>query len=284
MNIKKLSIVGATSLLLLTSTSPVLAAPAKGQGSFGAAEMINQIQKSENQASKAAQKQDQNLTNLKTRADKAIDQRITSLNNLLSRVQNAGRLDATEKSALSSDIQSDISGLTTLKAKIGADTDISTAREDAKKIVSDYRIYAMFMPRMRLLITIDNLQALAARLSSLMPKIQSLADNLKSQGKDTSKIQSLIDDINNQLSTINSKLSADKTTVMGVSISTQDPQATFVQVRKDLSSVRSAFAQIRHDIGQMRVDFQSIIKVTGNFNTKNSTGSSTPNSTSSATP
>ncbi len=256
---KRLAIAGATLLIVLSSAAPVLAQGARGRDNLGVPELVNQVQRNENQASRTAQRQGQDLTHLKSMADKAISQRIATLNSLLTRIQNDSRLDAGEKSALSADVQTDISGLTSLKAKIDADSDLASARADAKNIVTNFRIYAMFAPKMRLLITIDNLQAMSNRIGSLVPKLQSLTDNLKSQGKDTSKIQSLIDDIKNQLSSISSELSVDKSTVMGVTVSTQNPQAIFTQVRKDLASVRAAFAQIRHDVGQMREQFRIVL-------------------------
>jgi len=163
---------------------------------------------------------------------------------------------------LSSDIQADINGLTALKAKIDADTDVNTAKADAKTIITNYYIYRIFVPKTRLLITISNMQTLSVNIGQLTPEIQNLINTLKSAGKDVLSLQALLDDINSQLQTINTSLSNDKSKVMAVNVSTQDPKTVFTQVRQGLANVREDFAKIRHDIGQMREDFKINIKIT----------------------
>lgn len=246
---------------LLTAAQPVVA-------QYGINRLINRVQNRENQASQTAQRQTNQLSNLKKRADQLIDNRINSLNRILQRIQNDSRLSADEKSSLSADVQTEISTLTSLKAKIDADTDITTARADAKSIITNFKVYAIFEPKLRILVIIDNLTGLSAKISSLTPKLQDLINNLKLNGKDVSKLQPLLDDVNSNLSTINSKLAADKQTVLAVSASSNP--SVFAPVRQDLATVRAAFAQIRHDIGQMRVEFQVVIKAGINQSTESS--------------
>ncbi len=260
-----------TFLATLIMTSLVLT-PAVFAQDYGAKALINQVQRAENQASKTAQRQNTQLDNLKKRADTAIDNRIATLNKLLTRIQNDNKLSSEIKTSLSADIQTSISSLTALKAKIDADTDLATTRTDAQSIVTGYRIYAVFIPKERLLVTIGNLLGQTSTLQSLTPKIQDLINNLKSQGKDTSKLQPLLDDVNSKLSTISSQLVADKTKVAAVSISDVDGSHTiFVAVRQDLAGVRSEFAQIRSDFAQMRDAFQIDLRGTGNSSSPSAT-------------
>ncbi len=254
-------------LTIILSTLVVVSRPVFAQ--MGVDKLINRTQNEENQANKqasrTAQRQEQNLDNLKKRADTLVDNRIASLNKVLQRIQNDTSLSADDKTSLSAEVQTNINSLTQLKTKIDADTDITTARADAKTIITSYKIFAIFEPKIRTLITIDNLSALQVKISSLTPKLQDLINNLKSQGKDVSKLQPLLDDINSNLVTINTKLAADKQTVLSISISSS-PSA-FAAVRQDLASIRSDFAKIRHDIGQMRVEFQTVIKINVNQST-----------------
>lgn len=244
------------AFLFASSTQPVFAQD------FGMNKFRNDVRRDENQASKTARRQEQNLDNLQKRANKLIDSRIDSLNKVLARIKNDKRLSADEKASLSQDVQTTISGLTQLKAKIDADTDISVARDDAQKIITDFKVFAIFEPKIRLLVTIDRLLALDSKLSSLASKLQSHINKLKAQGKDVSKLQALLDDINSNLSMASSKLASDKGTV--ISISASSNPSVFAPIRQDLADVRSEFAQIRHDIGQMRVEFQAVIKASTN--------------------
>ncbi len=272
---------GLIALSLITSTLLVSSASVLAADDLGAQRLINQGTRMEAQASVASQRQATNLQELKQRADKAIDNRIAELNRLSTRIQNDTRLSADEKTSLTTDINTDISGLTSLKTKIDADTDITTARADAKTIVTNYRIFMVLVPKIRLLITIDNLSALDTKLQGLAPKLQDLINNLKTQGKDVTTLQASLDDMNSRHNDISTRLVTDKTKVQGVSINDfATAHSTFVSVRQDLAqNVRASFAQIRHDIAQMREDFKINIK-NGSAEPKSSSSSSaTPSST-----
>ncbi len=229
------------------------------QAQFGIERLRNQANHLEKRASISAANQGERLTAVKQRADRMIVDRINELDRLLSRIQTDQRLSSDDKTSLSSDIQTDINGLTALKAKVDADTDLNTAKTDAKQIITSYYIYKMFVPKTRLMIIINNLQSLTQNLQAITPQIQNIINTLKSQGKDVSSLQSLLNDIDNRLQTITSTLSTDKTEVQAVSATTTDPNSVFTQVRKDLASVRTSFAGIRNDISQMRVDFRVVI-------------------------
>lgn len=244
---------------------------------------------SENNASRAAAKQtleENQLAKLKERAIKAIDNRIASLSKLLTRVQNDKRLSDSDKASLASDIQNAITGLNALKAKIQTDTTLADVKADAKKIVIDYKIYVIFEPKIRLLTTIANLQALSGKVANIATRLQALLENLKSQGKDVSKAQTLLDDINAKVSGINTKLADDKTKVLAVNISsTTSAHQVFVDVKKDLASVKADFAKIRNDIAQLRDAFRINLKkgiVTPKTPKTATSAAGTPRSTSSA--
>lgn len=221
----------------------------------------NLINRLENKATRSAVNQSQRLERIKIEAGRLIENRITSLNKLLQRVTNDSRLSADEKSSLLSSIQSTIDGLNTLKTKIDADTDVITAKADAKTIITNYYIYRMFVPKIRLLLAVNNLQALSIKLSTTSASVQNLINTLKNEDKDTSVLQNLLDDVNLQLSAINTTLANDKTKLETLN-TTLDFQTVFVQVRKDLAGVRSNFAKIRNDIAQMRTNFRGIRKST----------------------
>ncbi len=267
MKLKTYSIIIALTLSL-SAAGPVFAQD------LGAQELIKEVNRDQKRANITTERKQDELARIKKRADAEINRRINSLNKLLTRIQNDNKLSADEKSSISADINSNIAGLTSLKAKIDADIDAATARSDAKQIFTNFRIFANFEPKIRLLITIDNLQAVANKILGFTPKIQDLINNLKSQGKDVTSLQARLDDINKNLTLINSQLAADKTTVLSVTVSTSDPKTVFTTVRQDLAKVRESFAQIRHDIAQMRDTFR--ITIQGGNSTNTTTPSASP--------
>lgn len=250
--------IAVTSILLLQNAVPAFAANIMGEQ-----KMVNEVTHLENQASRSANKQANELQAIIKRADTLIGTRLNSLNKLLSRVQNDSRLSANEKSSLTSDIQNDITGLTNLKTKIDADTDATTARADAKTIITNYYVYAIFEPKVRLLITLNNLQTVTANMQALVPQLQNLINTFKAQGKDVTQLQSLLDDVSSQLQTINTTLTSDITTVEGISTTTQGASTTFSKVRQDIAQiVKTDFAKIRSDFVQMRPLFKQLINPT----------------------
>ncbi|MCL5411329.1 MAG: hypothetical protein M1150_01120 [Patescibacteria group bacterium] len=257
-------------ILTFQSTSLTLA---QNKDDLGLGRLIQDVKGMENKASRTAEKEGDNLESLKKVAEKMISKRNEELNKLIDRVNEDKQLSETDKSSLKNDIQNVINALNGLKSKIDEETNIEGVRNDMKQIVSSYRVYEVLTPKTRLIITIDRLQALLSRLQGLTPKLQDLIDSLKFQGKDVTALQALLNDINNQLSTINVQLSTDKSNVLGVSVSTSSPKEVFDQVQNDLAHVRNGFTKIRSDVAQMRKGFRIVL---------NNNPSSTPSASPSA--
>ncbi len=218
---------------------------------------LNFADRIQNKASAAAQRQSNDLARIITRGDSMIQVRLTSLQNLLTRVQNDKRLTPDEKTSFENDITTTSSNLTTLKTKLDADTDAPTALADAKSIVTSYRIYMIFEPKIRLLAIIDNLQTTSIKISGIIASVQNLLNTLKSEGKDVTTAQNALNDASSQVSAINSLLAADKTLVSNVQIGTTDPQSIFVQVRKDLATIRGDVTKIRTDFETVKTSLKS---------------------------
>lgn len=206
--------------------------------------------------------QTQDLARIQSKAASMIDERITALTKLLGRLNEDTKLTADDKTTLSNDIQTTISALQALKAKIQSDTDVTTARADAKTIVTSYHIFVIFEPKMRLLITIDNLTSLANNVQNVATNVQNFINTEKGKGIDTTTWQAAVTDIQNQLADINTKLAADKTALNNLSLSSTDASAhtTFTAIRQDIATVRQDFAAIRADFAKIRAGVKGDIK------------------------
>lgn len=241
---------------------------------FNVADIMKLIKEASNSATR---NQDRAASIIKG-ADMMITNRTRTLNNLNSRIESDERLTQDQKSSLSQDIQTAISGLNTLKVTIDADTDPAQARADTKKIVTDFRVYEILEPKLRLLVTLNNLQATVSNLQTLIPQIQSIISTLNSQGKDTSALTTLLTDISNQLVTINTTITNDIAILNSVSVTSANFKDTFSQVRTDITNIiKTNFGRIRSDFGQMRTSFKDLI-------TGSSSAQPSPVSTSSAAP
>lgn len=241
-------------IITFQMTAPVFAQD------LGANSLLHDISSYQNQASKAAVAQQRRLADVIAHADTMITQRITSLNAVTQRIQSDTRLTSDQKTNLLHDIQSVITGLTTLKTKIDADTDAQTAYTDEKQIISSYHVYATLEPKFHYLLMLNNVQSVSGRLQTMAPQLQSIISSFQSQGKDISQLTPLMNDINTQLQTINTLVTTDLASIQSIQITTEGSQTSFSKVKSDMqTTVHTGFGSIIKDITQMRPIFQQLI-------------------------
>ncbi len=151
------------------------------------------------------------MATLKTKADALITDRVTHLNALLVRINAMAKLSATDKTTFTTEINTDVSGLNTLKTKIDADTDLVTLRADVKSIFTTYRIYGIFMPQIGLLAAADRMSVTADTLSVLATKLQTRVQAAGSPADLTAiwtDMQAKITDAKTQYSNVETQVAA----------------------------------------------------------------------------
>lgn len=153
-------------------------------------------------ASLSAAAQAQRLANLKTRGDTEISRRLSNLNNALAKVQTVTTLSTADKAALVGQIQAEISGLNTTKSKLDTDTTLATARTDVQTIVTDYRVYALMLPKARLTATFDQLAVVETKLNKLANQLGAAINSAKASGKDVTATQASLADMQAKIAAI----------------------------------------------------------------------------------
>ena len=140
-----------------------------------------------------------------TKGDADIDARITSLNNLNTRIQAMKNVSASEKSNISADVQTNINGLTTLKAKIAADTDEATLSTDTKSIFGTFRIYALVVPQGYMLSASDRIATIGSMLTAINAKFTTRITAEQSAGHDVTALLSAQSDMTAQIADAEAK-------------------------------------------------------------------------------
>lgn len=125
----------------------------------------------------------------KSVATGAITRRLLALRDLQTAAKSTSRLSDPDRAALANQLQDQINGLTTLNAKIQGDSDPAAVRADASRIVTDYRVYVLTIPKARGVMAADIELNAAARLTRLADRLASPIDQAAAKGKDTSKAQ-----------------------------------------------------------------------------------------------
>jgi len=129
------------------------------------------------------------MENLRKRANQEITRRVTSLTELITKINGLKKLSQANKTALINKVQEEITSLNNLKTKIDADTDLITLRADVKSIVQSYRVYAFFIPQIRILSAADVMSQSADNLTTLANKLESLINKSGATGDTLTSLQ-----------------------------------------------------------------------------------------------
>jgi len=212
----------------------------------------------------------------KSHADQEIDRRVTALNDLNSKVQAMVKLSADEKASIGTAISSQISDLTTLKAKVDADTDITTLKADIKSITASYRIFVLVIPQGRIEVAVDKIATAATTLTTLSGKLQTRIAGAQAAGKDTASLTASLTDMNAKLADANVQASAaasevanltpdmgDKTKMQSNDQALKDARAKIQVSLKDLTAARQDAGAIVKGLKDLGVSASSTTSVSG---------------------
>lgn len=189
------------------------------------------------------------LSTVKAKAAAAISKRLSSLSDAVSAVNSNKWLTSGDKSTALLILDNDTNGLTTLGAKIQADTSVSVAVIDYRTIFTGYRVYLLALPQIRLAAVSDDLSTgVLPRLNDAQSRLQSLLSG-KDQSKDTSTVHSAMNDLANQIQSIGQLPNGLSTTLLGYTPSQYDSNTSLlVPARTSLKTARSDVKAARQDI------------------------------------
>jgi len=190
---------------------------------------------------------------IKARCDAQVDRRLATIADLERVIDQARDLTGAHRGTLHQLLAGDRSGLQALRAKIDADGDAATLRSDCHKIVTDYRIYVLVAPKVRLVIAADRVAAIAARFDQLAPKVQSRIDAAKARGQDVTALQSALDDAKAKVADARSKTAGLADQVLAL-----DPGG-YPGNRSTLQSARQAMFAARQELLAARNDLRRIV-------------------------
>ncbi|MBS2537570.1 hypothetical protein KGQ20_32945 [Catenulispora sp. NF23] len=133
------------------------------------------------------------LTKAKATVTKDIADRLTTLGKLQSALTGYKDVPDAARGTLTQVMSADVSGLTTLKAKVAGETTAAAVKADGQAMVDDYRVYVLVVPQVHLTHALDVENAALARLVKVH---DALADRLaKDPAADTAANKALLADL-----------------------------------------------------------------------------------------
>jgi hypothetical protein len=143
--------------------------------------------------------QQQDLQNIINKGNQEITRRLDTLETLSSKISAATKITASDKSYLTAEVSTEATGLTSLKTQLDADTTLATARTDAQSIITEYRVYALVVPKVWLVKTADDQQLTESQLTTLAQKIQTKITADQTAGKAVTSLQTELNDMTTQI-------------------------------------------------------------------------------------
>jgi hypothetical protein len=191
------------------------------------------------------------LDAVKALATSRIDGRLNTLHALQLAVNNASHLTSPDRSALSSLISADISGLTSLRGKVGGETTVSAVRADETTMVNQYRVYLLVAPKVHLTDAFDTEAAAEAELQKVHDKLA--ARLAKRPGGITAAEQARLTDLETQLQNARQADSGKVATLLAI-----QPGADADAIHSALSPLVAAAKTARADLNKAREDAKAL--------------------------
>lgn len=194
-----------------------------------------------------------NLTNIQSRGAAEITRRLNTLNTLQSKISAAKHLTSGDQSALSLEVTGELGGLSTLQTTLANDQTCADARSDAKSIYSEYRVYALVVPKVQIIKAADDQQVTEGKLTTLAGKLQIriTADQLKSLNVTT--LQTELNDMTTQTNNAQALSSSVEAAVLTLQPSDYNADHTI------LSTYYTELKTAHSDIVAARADAKNII-------------------------
>jgi hypothetical protein len=130
---------------------------------------------------------------LRAFGDCEINRRFATLDTLSSKVSSSKVLTSAHAAALTGEISSTRGGLTALKARIDAETDLTALKADIRRIAMDFRVYVLLVPQANLTTGADAVAAAQPRFADIDTKLSDAITRAKAAGKDTTAAQGHLD-------------------------------------------------------------------------------------------
>jgi hypothetical protein len=123
------------------------------------------------------------LTALRTRCLAAIDVRLPALSAARSAVTANQHVTDAHESGLTEDLDATTARLHTLAEAVKTDSDLSALRNDCRSIFEDNRVFALVLPRIRLVLGADTAAVAADRLDDVAGKLDAAIGKAEAAGR-----------------------------------------------------------------------------------------------------
>ncbi len=194
---------------------------------------------------------------VKATAHARIAGRLATLHALALDVSDSKYLTSDEKSALDTQIDSDLSALTALSSKMAAETTAAAVRADEVAMVDDYRVYLLMAPQTRLTEALAAESDAAATLQKAYTALSDLA--AKQSGGATATQKAELANLQAEVAAAQSAFANQVSTELAVQPGPDEAaiHASLEPVKDAVKTARQELVKARSDAKQLRASLKA---------------------------
>lgn len=222
---------------------------------------------SSSRAAKMAAALTARITTITKRADQEIARRLAALNALESRVNAMARLSATDKSNLSTSIQTQIAAMNTLQSQIAADAaanSTTSLKTDVQSITVSYRIFALILPQGAIEAASDRALTIVGTMNDLGTKFSARISAAQTAGNNVTAAQAALTAFNAKVSDAGAQATAAAAEVASL-VPDNGSSTVMASNTAALKDARSKIQTAQQDFVSARADALTIIKALSAF-------------------
>lgn len=176
---------------------------------------------------------------LKARCQEAIAKRLTALEAAANRLGDAKHVSDEHESTLAGIIDDTVASLTALGGEIAADTEAEALRAHCRSIFEDHRVFALVLPRTRLVVAADTAVAAADRLDQVADRIEQAIDKAEANGQDVTPARADLEAMRTKVDSARETASGVPDSILDLTpVDWNDNHEVLSPAREDLRSAR----------------------------------------------
>ena len=189
---------------------------------------------------------DRTIDSVRARCQDAITKRLTALGQASAKLPQAKELTPEHKAALDSIISETTARLEALQPKIAGDTDPATLKADCQSIFLDNRVFALVLPRTRLVVGADAAAAAAGRLDEVAGKLEQAIAKAEAAGQDVTQAKADLESMRDKIDAARSSVSGIPESILGLTPADWNANhEVLTPARESLRSARDGLKEAR---------------------------------------
>ena len=183
----------------------------------------------------------------------AVDKRLTDLGNAADRLAAARHVTDAHEADLAAILDRTAAGLEALIPDINAAADMATLKTTCRSMFVDFRVYALVLPRTRLVVAADVAVAGAGKLDNVADRLESAIERAAADGHDTAEAEDKLAEMRDEIDSARDAAASVPGSIMGLTPADWNADhEVLTPARRALRSARTDLRDARRLAGEVK--------------------------------